>query len=215
MGLTRLTEAWASAWRIPRFRRLLVLALAVGAAIAWWLPAFFSYIEAKPGRFPADPIMGLIGPTDVTWLTFTVLYATMALAIASALPKPTVVLRGLVAYNGILVLRMVCMTVLTFEPPPGLIPLVDPLTASFYPGGVPFAKDLFFSGHTATLVLMACIAQGALLRWISLLAAVLVAFLVVLQHVHWTADVVAAPLFVWLSWKGSALTLRLCGVADA
>ena len=49
------------------------------------------------------------------------------------------------------------------------------------------------------------------MRSLGFLATVAIGVLVIVQHVHWTVDVLAAPLFVWLAWKGSALTLRLCG----
>ena len=112
-------------------------------------------------------------------------------------------------------MRMVTMELVTLEPPVNIIPLVDPVTVSFYPGGVPFLKDLFFSGHTATLALMVFISRGSVARWGVAVATIAVAVLVLLQHVHWTIDVLAAPLFAWFAWRMSALSLRLCGVAAA
>lgn len=207
--------AWRSAWRERSFRTALLAALAVAVPIIVGLPLFFYHIGAKPGWWPPDPLIARFGPVDVTWLTFTVLYGGVLFSVARAVPYPHVILRGLHAYAILQLLRMLAMEMVALEPPADIIPLIDPVTVVFYPGGVPFLKDLFFSGHTATLALMVCISRGTVARWSLVVATIAVAGLVVLQHVHWTIDVLAAPLFVWLAWRTSALSLRLCGVAAA
>lgn len=208
-------SSWSAAWRERPFRIALIAAAVVAVPIAWGLPRFFTYIEGKPGIGLIDPILLVIGPVDVTWITFTVLYATIVLSVARALPQPWLIVRGLHAYALLQPMRMIAMATFTLEPPADIIPLIDPVTAVFYPRGVPFLKDLFFSGHTATLLLMVYLAQGRAARTLTVIATVAVGFLVILQHVHWTVDVLAAPFFVWLAWKGSAFTLRACGVRGA
>lgn len=183
--------------------------------IALGLPRFFAYIDGIAGMRPPDPLITSVGPRDVTWLTFLVLYATLVITVARALPKPWLVLRGLHAYALLMLLRVCSMRAFVLEPPMDIIPLIDPVTQSFYPGATPFLKDLFFSGHTASLALMVCLARGKWARWLTVLATALVGTLVILQHVHWTVDVLAAPVFVWLAWKGAAFTLRVCGAEGA
>ncbi len=208
-------SAWRSAWREPSFRWALLSAAVAAFPIALGLPVFFDHIGAKPGIHPPDPLLAAIGPLDVTWLTFTVLYGGIVLAVVLAARDPYLIVRGLHAYALLQLLRVFAMEFCTFEPPPDIIPLIDPITASFYPGGVPFLKDLFFSGHTATLALMVFISRGERLRVAMVVATIAVGALVLVQHVHWTVDVLAAPVFVWLAWRASALSLRLCGVATA
>jgi len=204
-------STWGAAWRERAFRTGLFVSLIALVAFTIGLPVFFRHIEAKPGRMPNDPLLAVIGPIDITWVTFTVLYATMALSIGRALRDPWLILRGLHAYALMMILRVIGMELFTLEPPPGIIPLIDPMTSIFYPNGTPFLKDLFFSGHTATLVLMVCISQGRAARIIAITATIIVGSLVLVQHVHWTVDVFAAPVFAWIAWKASALTLRACG----
>ena len=43
--------------------------------------------------------------------------------------------------------------------------------------------------------------------------AAVVGALVIVQHVHYSMDVLAAPLFVWVAWRISAATMRLSGAA--
>lgn len=202
---------WAVAWARPGFRTALLVGLLAAATIGALLPHFFMHIEAKEGHFPWDPMIANVGPVEVTWITFAVLYGTIVLCVGQALGQPALIVRGVHAYAILMVLRMVSMELCTFEPPPTIIPLIDPVTAGFYPGGNPFLKDLFFSGHTATLALMVCIAQGRPVRLFAALATVAVGALVVVQHVHWTVDVLAAPVAVWIAWSLAPLTLRVCG----
>ncbi len=160
---------------------------------------------------PPDPLLAALPPVEVAEATFLVLYLGIAAALWALFRAPYALVRALHAYVLLLLLRMATMFAFTLEPPPGIIPLVDPVTAVFYPGGEPFLKDLFFSGHTATPVLLAlAVGAGALRRALFACAAV-VGALVLLQHVHWTVDVLAAPLFAWLAWRGSAFSLRWCG----
>ena len=119
--------------------------------------------------------------------------------IALLVRKPLRLLHMVWAYALLLVLRMCTMYLFTFEPPAGIIPLQDPVTALFYPGGVPFLKDLFFSGHTATLVLFGLAVGPGRARLALWVLAAAVGALVMAQHVHWTVDVVAAPFFAALS----------------
>ncbi len=208
-------QTWSHAWRERSFRAAMLAAGAVALPLAFCLPLFFDHIGAKPGSLPPDPLLELIGPVDVTWLTFTVLYGGIAIGLFSARRDPLAVLRGLHAYAILQVLRMTAMEVWTFEPPPDIIPLIDPVTAAFYPGSEPFLKDLFFSGHTATLAVIVGLSRGGMIRWILIAATISVGALVIAQHVHWTIDVLAAPIFARVAWKSSRLSLRLFGVAAA
>ena len=208
-------QTWANVWRERSFRAAMFAAGAMAVPLVFCLPLFFHHIGAKPGSMPPDLLLEAIGPYDVTWLTFTVLYGGIALGLFSARRDPHAVLRGLHAYAILQVLRMISMEVWTFEPPPDIIPLIDPVTAAFYPEGQPFLKDLFFSGHTATLAVIVGLVRSGAMRWILIAATISVGALVIVQHVHWTIDVLAAPVFARVAWKASSLSLRLFGVAAA
>jgi hypothetical protein len=145
---------------------------------------------------------------DLSVPLFVLLYATIVYGLLRLVRRPVVLLRGLQAYVVLLLLRMLTMWSWTLEPPPGLVDLADPVTQVFYPGATPFRKDLFFSGHTATLVLLALAMPAFRDRVLVAIAAVLVGSAVLVQHVHWTVDVLAAPVFAALAWWCSAFTLR-------
>jgi hypothetical protein len=199
---------WRSAWAKPAFRHTLLAGCLAGVVVIVALPHFFGWIEVRPGRLLNDPLLSHWGPVDVTGITFTVLYGAVLVVLASIAKRPLRVLHGLHAYILLLLLRMMAMAAFTLRPPPDIIPLIDPFTQGFYPGDTPFLKDLFFSGHTATLMLMALLAPTRPVRWLALAATVAIGLLVLLQHVHWTVDVLAAVPAAWLAWKGGDLVLR-------
>jgi hypothetical protein len=96
---------------------------------------------------------------------------------------------------------MVTMYAFTLEPPTGIIPLHDPVVDVIAYGGNVFNKDLFFSGHIATLVLFLLLVERSFLKRILIVNTVLVAGLILLQRVHYTLDVVAAPLITYIIMK--------------
>lgn len=182
----------------------------IGAAIpvVLALPGFFGFIGQRPGRIPFEPLHPLLGPIDISVPLFVLLYATIAVGLWHLVRSPWHLLRALQAYVILQVLRMLSLFTFTLEPPPDIIDLIDPVTQLFYPGDLPFRKDLFFSGHTATLALLALSMPTARWRWPVWIAAFLVALAVVAQHVHWTIDVLAAPVFAALAWWSAAGTVR-------
>lgn len=208
-------SSWRMALAKPRFVVVLAMVLCAGTCVALILPSFFQWIAAKPGMMLRDPVLASFGPTDVSTVTFAVLYGALILGVASVVKQPWHLLQGLCAYVLMLLLRMITMSLLTLEPPPGIIPLIDPFTQAFYPGAEPFLKDLFFSGHTATLMLVTLLAEDRRVKWVVGACTAAIGGLVMLQHVHWTVDVLAAVPAAWCAWKLAEVLLRRLGLATA
>lgn len=187
------------------------LLAAVGVVLL--LPGFFLFLQAKPGLRIPDPLLDRLPALDLSVPLFVFLYAVVAIAVLAISRHQLLFLRAAQAYVMLLVLRMFTMALVTLEPPPGFVALEDPVSTLFYPGQQPFSKDLFFSGHTATVFLLHLAFPTLLGRRLLLGATVLVGLAVLVQHVHWTVDVLAAPLFAWLAWwlSGHTLTLSLRG----
>ena len=104
------------------------------------------------------------------------------------------------AYVVMVLLRILAMWVTQLEAPPKMIPLHDPLVRLFGPGKL-LTKDLFFSGHTSTLFLLALAVPDRRSRALFLVCTAAVAVCVLWQHVHYTVDVLVAPLFAWASFR--------------
>ncbi len=80
-----------------------------------------------------------------------------------------------------------------------LIPLRDPISNLFYGSKNTYiTKDLFFSGHTSTLCLIFLCLTKKEDKCKALVATFAVGIMVLLQHVHYSMDVLAAPPLTYL-----------------
>ena len=192
----------------PQLRRAWSLTLLAALPVVVSLPAFFRMLGAKPGIRMYDPLLAALPSADLSVPLFLFLYAVVLLVVAGLLRHPLRFLRAAQAYVLLLIMRMITMTLFTFDAPPGIVELHDPISTLFYPGQRPFQKDLFFSGHTATIFLFYLAAPWRVGRPLLLVATVLVGLAVLVQHVHWTVDVLAAPVFAWLAWHWAGYTVR-------
>jgi len=192
-------RAWSEAWSDRRFRAEVVLTAGSFVGILMVMARFLAWVELRPGVVLPDAVLAVIPPRDVTWITFALIYAGILTALAALVPYPRRMLLGLQSYVVLVLLRMAVMSVTPLDPPPGMIVLRDPLV-QVLGTGEPLTKDLFFSGHTSTMFLLSLLAPGRLTRGFFLACTVAVAGCVLWQHVHYTVDVLAAPLFAYASY---------------
>lgn len=94
------------------------------------------------------------------------------------------------------VLRQLCILLVALEPPVGIIVLRDVfLENTVYPHHSPMTKDLFFSGHVASIWLYFLCAEVKWLKRFLLVATGLMAFMILSMKVHYTYDVYGAFVF--------------------
>lgn len=185
-----------TAWRHPGFQRESVATLAAAAAVIFGLTRFLGEVERRPGAVLSDPLLVLFPAVDVTWLTFLIIYAGLIGAIVLLLRHPRHLLLALQTYCLTAAVRIIAMWLLPLDPPAGMIPLKDPVV-EFFGGGNTLTRDLFFSGHTSTLLIVALTLPGRRARFMFFSATVVVGVCVILQHVHYTIDVFAAFFFAY------------------
>jgi hypothetical protein len=171
----------------------------VAVIIALIVPHFFAYIDSRTGTLLSDPLLEWLPAYDVSWLAFLLLYSSVILATLFLIRYPHSLLLCLQAYCLVTLMRFSSVLLISLEPPVNIIPLNDPFVSSFAEGK-PVFRDLFFSGHTSTMFLLFVTARQSWLRWVFLIGSVLMGLLVLIQHVHYTIDVLGAPFFVWLSY---------------
>ncbi len=194
---------WAQAIARPAFWRswLLLVVLLFGVMVPV-VPHFFLYIQQRPGPVLPDPLLDLLPRYDVATPVFVLMYGGVVAAVGWLTRHPHLFLRGLWAYLLLLVLRMASIWLLPLAPPVLMLPMPDPFLAKIFHTAASEAitKDLFFSGHTSTLALLALAVRGRWWRTGLWAATVAVGLLVLVQRVHYSYDVLAAPLFAWFAY---------------
>ena len=204
MALLTETISWSDAWQLKRFRYKTIIALLLVAIILIMLPTFFAFIEKRDGMVLQDYVLDAIPAMDVSIPTFTIIWSVVLLVFYRIYQNPRLFL--LVAYGFILmcVLRMLTISLLPLNPPPGLIVLKDPIANIAYGiNGIFITKDLFYSGHTGNMFLFFLCLQHKWDKIIALTASFLVGILVMVQHIHYSIDVIAAFLFTFFIYLGA------------
>lgn len=163
-------------------------------------PEFLHFIEEREAVVMFDPFLNLFNPIDLTWTTFALIYFSVIAALISLINKPAYLFLALQSYGVMLLFRMLVMYLSPLEAPEKIIPLHDPFVQMFGTGDI-LTKDLFFSGHTATMFVLFLAVKNKILKVIFLITTILVGLAVIFQHVHYTVDVVAAPFFSYASYK--------------
>lgn len=189
-------ENWRSIWNSSAARFQMIGGSLLLGVLLSILPAFFNSIEQRKGVVLNDFVLNSIPPQNVSIYIFAIIWGMAALAFYRAISKPSMYVTYVWAYSFIVLIRFITITLFKLDPPAGLIQLTDPLTGIFY-GHANITKDLFFSGHTATLCLIYLTLEKKIDKIIGFLAVIAVMVLLLVQHVHYTLDVLAAPLAVY------------------
>jgi len=191
---------WRQHWGDSGFRAQLLLTIPALVLVLYALATFLAFVESRPGISLPDPLLALYPAKDVTWLTFGVIYLGLVAGLVNLLRFPAHLLLALQSYIAMALFRIIAMYCVPLDPPQGMILLRDPLVEILGTGRV-LTKDLFFSGHTATMVLLALTAPQRRLRVAFLVLAACVAVLVLWQHVHYSIDVFVAPFFAYAAYR--------------
>jgi hypothetical protein len=206
---TEPAPSWAEAARSRRFT-LLVIGTVVGLTTALLtLNRFLQWNERRSGATLADPVLAMLPAADLSVPLFVLIYGTLVVALASLARQPRALLIALQAYALLALFRIGMMYAIPLEAPPGMVLLVDPFVRAFG-DGPNWAKDLFFSGHTSTTFLCAISVRSRSLRMLCLGTCASVAALILVQHAHYTIDVLVAPFVAFASQRlADHLTTRV------
>lgn len=164
------------------------------------LTNFLNFVEVRKGVALSDPILNLFKPVDLTWLIFALIYVSLIAGIISLAKNPKRLLFTVQLYTLMVAVRIVAMYLLPLEPPVKMIVLNDPFV-EYFGTGQTLTKDLFFSGHTATLLILYLVSENKMMKIVFLISTIAVAISVLLQHVHYSIDVFAAVFFTYACYK--------------
>lgn len=195
-----LKKKWRIAFDSSSYRKQLYLSLGSIIIILIFFPWFFQTIEERNGIVLNDWLLNQIPAYDVSLIIFICIWSSVLLIIIRALQNPDILITFLSTYVLLCLSRIISITLVPLEAPVGLIVLNDPLSNVFY--GVKFiTKDLFFSGHIATVFLMGLCLTNKKDKIFVFLTTLLVAILLLIQHVHYMIDITAAPIITYFLWR--------------
>lgn len=192
--------SWKEFLKEKRNRIELVVTLVFLAVVFASLANFLNFAEARQGVVLPDPILNLFNPIDLTWLIFALIYISLVVGITTLIINPKRLIFAIQLYSLMVVVRIAAMYLLPLEPPAKMLILNDPFV-EFFGTGQPLTKDLFFSGHTATLLILFLVSEKKIIKTFFLISTIAVAISVLLQHVHYSIDVFAAVLFTYACYK--------------
>lgn len=181
-----------------------IIRLLSGSAILFTilslLPHFFARIEKRQGIVLNDWVLAAIPPHNVSVFIFVIIWGMGLLILFRAIYKPEIYVTYVWALIFVSIIRMITISLFALDPPAGLIPLVDPLTGVFY-GGANITKDLFFSGHIATVTLIFLCLEKRNDKIVAFLSIIAIACLLIVQHIHYTIDILASPIITTTCYK--------------
>jgi hypothetical protein len=199
--------SWQRAWEFPAFRIKLIAGLIIMLGILIYVPDFFLYIQSRSGSRLNDSVLKLLPSADVSTYIFLLLYPFIALVIWRMVEKTTFCITALWSYIFLCIGRTISIFFIPLDPPIDLVHLQDPFSVFFY-GTERITKDLFFSGHTATLFLIGLCLERKWEKRLAFAATAILAVLLLIQRVHYTADIIAAPFFSYFFWYMGLLVAK-------
>jgi hypothetical protein len=193
--------SWKETWTTPRSRKSWLLSVLFLILVLAGLAVVLVHAEQRKGIVIETGWLSFVRPLDLSVFIFWGTYGFALLGVIIAFRNPDTALRLVQAYTILSLLRCLTLLLVPLAAHPEIIPLDDLLLRNTFYAGRPNLNDLFFSGHTATLVLFALLLPGK--KWGLLFGAVACAIgvMLILQRVHYISDVVAAPLFALIAWR--------------
>ena len=200
---TDIYSNWSAELRQKNFRNQFILTMLSYIFLFKYCRMVMAIFENRKGTQINDPVLALLPSFELSTITFTLTYTALAIFLLSNLPNPQRFVKGLQAYTLLLLMRTITIYLVPLEPPIAMIVLKDPVSNFFMNSnnGGYIVKDLFFSGHVSAIMLFFIVAESKIIKRILLVMAFFIASFILLQHVHYLIDVVAAPFFSFLCYK--------------
>jgi hypothetical protein len=198
--LANLKKNWVEYLSVKNSWTVLLITLILIISTLGFFTHFINSIESRNGVELNDPILKLFNPIDLSGFIFGIIYISIMAGLISLLGNPREFVFALQVYTLIVVVRIITLYLTPLNAPENMIPLVDPLVKNLGTGQM-LTKDLFFSGHTATMFFLFLVSPSRKMKMLYFFGFIIIAVAVLLQHVHYTIDVIAAPFFTYTSFR--------------
>lgn len=218
MMISRLLNCYLQDWRVY-FSRVngvilfVVLLLGVYFSLSF-ISNFLIWAEHREGYVIKDWLLTFISPVDLSVPLFVMTYSSIIIGLFFSFRRPDLALLAMLTTIMIIFFRFLSIYLVPLEAPEGIIPLRDVFLENTVYRGSTMTKDLFFSGHTASVFSLSLIVGLKWIRFYLYLATLVVASMLVVQHVHYTVDVIFAIPFSFLAVSISKMILKQITVFD-
>jgi hypothetical protein len=191
--------SWQKALQVKSFGTKCIISIILLAICGIVSPIIFQFIQQREGLLLHDIVLKWLPSIDLSLYIFVLLYLLILMAVGSLVRTPHELIIAVQAYIILTTFRFIMLLLVPLEPPTGIVELGDPLVEYlFYQQSI--TKDLFFSGHTSLIFLLALSASGPARR-VLFFGTLPLALMLLVQHAHYTVDIVAAPVFAWLAFS--------------
>lgn len=192
---------WKESLSTSGYATKLITAVTVFVSGALQFPTYFKNIQKRTGTDLNDFVLAHIPFIDVSTYIFAIIYGLLIYMILRVLMKPQLFLLFALTFVIETVFRMTTIYFFPLNPPADLVILHDTFAQILIYGDTePITKDLFFSGHTATMVMICLFVEGRKEKIISIIATFALVTLLLIQHVHYTVDIIGALFFTYISY---------------
>lgn len=177
----------------------------INLIVCYWLYIYFTRLlvlnRFAEGKILRDKVQALLTPVDFSLPIFILTYASIVLFVLYIIPRPRDFYYSARAFLVVFLLRFSFIHLVPLCPPKDMIFLVDPVLDWIVGDNHEIMNDLFFSGHVADIcIFIFCCYDNKALKYFLIASAIGVGTMLVWQHVHYTADVLAAPFFAYASY---------------
>ena len=191
---------------LKEWKTILISALILLICVAFFIP-FLDYHEQRADSLNIvfdDPVLKLLPARDVSVYIFSLTYGSILIYLALNYKVSHSVSMLILTYAVIVLFRIISMSLVPLKEPADVVFLQDPfLNNLIYPGRID--TDLFFSGHTALLMAFFFTSSH---RWVFIVMACVLGVLLMIQHVHYSIDIIGAVPFAYLAIKISKSIVR-------
>ncbi len=184
----------------PRFFILLTATVGFVYGTKMLNKTFLPGLENRPGFDIYDPVLAALPAKDVSDWIFILMYSMTAVGVILIGRDPRQLLRFLLSSGIMYLFRFVCILLIPLNAPPDLVVLRDPIVDILKFHSVFLRRDLFFSGHFASVFLIFLAVGKNWYRWIFLFFGFVVGYLILVQHIHYSYDILGAVVFSYLSF---------------
>lgn len=183
----------------PRYIMLLLMSVGLVYLTKRINQTFLPLLETRQGFDIYDPVLEFLPAADMSEEIFVVMYSATFIGFFLLGRHPRSLVIGFMSYMYMYLFRFICICGFPLNAPQELVVLRDPIVDMIELNPTFLRRDLFYSGHFATVFMIFIMVGKKWYRWLFLLAALMVGLLILVQHIHYFYDVLGAGLFSYIS----------------